>query len=206
MSFRFALNLASAFSVVFPASAAIYRYRRLKLEMKILAFLFFITLLDEIYSFIQVIRKMDVHWAQHLYTPLEYTLTILAFSFWVNNSLLKKTMRISIPIFIAICIISIFILPNLHNLNTFTASLSSVVYVLVSAYMILAIQNELADSVASDNRFWMSSALLIGSAGSLVYFSFHDFVFSWTIWGSHAVVNVIASIMFAIGFICQQRR
>ena len=202
----FLLLVVSVFSITAPLSSGIYTYRWLKPEMKILLLLFVIAALVEGYTFYQALNRASLHWVHHLYAPLEYSLLAFVFSFWQKKAILIRALRLSIPIFILVCAVSIFTLENLKNLNNFTASLSNTLYVVVSAYTLLNLQRNDSGSIYKDYRFWISSALLLYSTSSLAYFAFHNYFFSFMIWAIHVTFNIVANLLYSMGFICQRLR
>ena len=74
--------------------------------MKILLILLVISTLTEAYGFIKFIRRENAHLIQHFYTHLEYGFLALTFSFWQENGFVKKAIRLSIPLFMLICLLS----------------------------------------------------------------------------------------------------
>jgi len=205
----FPLYVTAVLSVPLPLFAGLYFYRRLKREMKILLVLFAIVTLVEGYTFYQTLNQTNYYWVHHIYMPLEYGLLVWVFSYWQNYPFLKRALRLSIPVFVLICIIKMLSLENLMNPNSFTASVAYASYVGISSYTMISLQEQNPCAIHKDFRFWVGSALLVYSTGGLAYFAFRDTVvnkFMIEIWSIHAILNIIAHILYSIGFICQSRR
>lgn len=201
----FPLYSIAAFSAAVPLSTGAYLYRRLNLDMKILLLLFAIVVLVEGYTFYQTLNKTDYYWIHHIYMPFEYGLIAFVFSCWQKKPLMRRALRISVPIFLLVCLADMISSRNLNNFNDFTAPLACTLYIGISAYTLVNLQKESPDSGLKNYRFWVGTALLIYSAGGLAYFAFFDYFFSYEIWAIHAALNIIAHILYSIGFICQTR-
>ena len=173
--------------------------------MKILALLFAIVVLVEGYTFYQTFNRANYYWLHHVYMPFEYGLMAFVFSCWQKKPLIKRALRISVLIFLLVCLADTIGSRNLNNFNDFTAPLAYTLYVGISAYTLISLEKESSDSCLKNYRFWVGTALLLYSAGGLAYFAFFDHFFSFEIWAIHAVLNIIAHILYSIGFICQTR-
>ncbi len=201
----FPLYVIAASSTVIPVSVGVYLYRRLSPDMKILLFLFAMVVLVEGYTFYQTLNKTDYYWIHHIYMPFEYGLMVFVFSCWQKRSLMRRALRISIIIFLLVCVADVIASRSLNVFNDLTAPLAYTLYVGISAYTLMNLQKEGYHSCFKNYRFWVGSALLLYSSGSLAYFAFFDYFLSFGIWGIHAVLNIIAHILYSIGFICQTR-
>ena len=200
------LAAASVFSIAAPLGAGIVTIRRLRPEMKILMGLFVAAALVEGYTFYQAMNSTGSHFAHHLYAPVEYTLLILAFSYWQENGVFKKAILSSIPVFIIICVANIGWGGGWNSLNIFTRSLANTVYIVIASYSLLTLLRRDSGLIYRDFRFWICSGVLIYSSGSLVYFALHDLMpvdVLVIIWYIHNGLNIAANIMYATGFICQ---
>ena len=160
------------------------------------------------YAFYLAHHHENPYWVYHIYMPIEYGLLAIIFSYWQKKPWMKRALRLSIPIFMLICIWDLVIFGNLDDLNYFTASVAFTLYVGISSFTLLYLQTDNPHSIIKDCRFWVSAALLIYSAGGLAYFSFHKTVVSdilVEIWAIHSALNIIAYVLYSIGIICQTR-
>lgn len=191
-------------SVMAPASIGIYGYRQLKSEMKLLLALMVITIAVDSFTLYLAIDGRNTNWVHHIYLPVEYGLIGLIFSRWQKTTFNKNVILFSIPLFVIACVMSVIVFRNLDQLNVFTTSLSCILYAVISSYTLYHLQKDDSGSLYKDYRFWVSSALLLYSAGALSFFVFTKV---WPdVWYAHLGVNVIVYITFAIGFLCHIRR
>lgn len=191
-------------SVIVPASIGTYGYRELKFEMKLLLALMVITVAVEGFTFYLAIDGRNTNWVYHIYLPVEYGLIGLIFSRWQKMTFNKNVILFSIPLFVIACVMSVIVFRNLDQLNVFTTSLSCILYAIISAYTLYQLQKDDSGSLYKDYRFWVSSALLLYSAGALSFFAFTKLFPN--IWYAHMAVNIVVYLTFAVGFLCHIRR
>ncbi|HBC45887.1 MAG TPA: hypothetical protein DCZ43_02460 [candidate division Zixibacteria bacterium] len=206
MGLLFPLHIISSFSAIIPLSAGAGRYSRLRPEAKLLLILFGLTVVFEAYGFYCGQTKQNVYWLFHIYTPLEYSLLMVVFSIWQKNAVLARALRLSIVVFAIICIVNALIPDSLTRMNSFTISLSCIVYTLVSAVTLISLKKADFGNISKDMRFWVSSGLLVYSSGSLAFFVFFPLIaqsYLVTVWAVYSVINIFAYVLFGIGFLCQ---
>jgi hypothetical protein len=206
MELLFPLHVISSFSAIIPLSAGVGRYSRLRPEARLLLILFGLTVIVEAYGFYCGQTKQNVYWFYHIYTPLEYGFLMVVFSFWQKNAALARALRLSIVVFTIVCIVNALIPNNLTKMNSFTISLSCIVYALVSAITLISLKKSDCGNISSDIRFWVSSGLLVYSSGGLGYFVFFPLIAQShmvAVWSVYSVINILAYVLFGIGFLCQ---
>ncbi len=191
-------------SLFVPTSIGTYGYRQLKSEMKLLLALMVITIAVESFTFFLAIDQRNTNWVHHIYLPIEYGLIGLIFSRWQKTTFDKNVILFSIPLFVIGGVMSVIVFRNLDQLNVFTTSLSCILYAVISSYTLYQLQKDDSGSLYKDYRFWVSSALLLYSAGSLSFFAFAKLFPN--IWYAHVAVNIVVYFTFAIGFLCHIRR
>lgn len=187
-----------------PFFVGVYLYRWLSKDMRILLRYFAIVLLvDVILYYTSFIIKINNLWLFHIFTLVEYSFLILVFSSWQKNALLKRNMRLSIPIFAMIWVMAKFFLEGFNEIDNFTSSVESVLLVVVSAYTLYDLNKENVVSIYKEPRFWVAGAVLIYFSGNLLCFAFSNVVLVWPI---HSVLNIIANLLYTGGFLCLPRR
>ncbi len=192
-------------SVIVPTSIGAYGYRQLKSEMKLLLALMVITIAVEGFSLYLALNQRNTNWIHQIYLPVEYGLIGLIFSRWQKTTFNKNVILFSIPVFIIVSIVSVIAFHNPDQLNVFTTSLSCILYAAISSYTLYQLQKDDSGSLYKDYRFWVSSALLLYSAGALSFFAFGTLFPSPIIWYAYGVVNIVVYITFAVGFLCHIR-
>lgn len=191
-------------SVIVPTSIGAYGYRRLKFEMKLLLALMVITLVVEGFTFYMAKDGRNTNWVHHIYLPVEYGLIGIIFSRWQKTIFNRNVILFSIPLFVIACLMSVIVFNNLDQLNVFTTCLSCILYAVISSYTLYQLQKDDSGSLYKDCRFWVSSALLLYSAGALSFFAFTKLFPN--IWYAHVAVNIVVYLTYGVGFLCHIRR
>ena len=198
--------LAAIGSTAIPIFAGVFRLFRLKTEMALLLCLLTLMLNFELYSLSLYLNGKNPYWLQHVYSPIEYIFVIVIFSFWIDNARFRKMLFISIPVFILLAVVTVMTFESLDISNGFMASISCIAYIVVSLLVIHNIFTTKNGLVYKNYKFWVSAGFLLYSSGSILYFSFYDFLASYHLWLFHNICNVLANIIFTIGFLCLPRR
>jgi hypothetical protein len=198
----------SASTTLIPISTGLWGFSKLRIELKLLLAILLISILVDGYTFFEFYQQGNGHWAHHLYAPTEYCFLAAMFSFWQPNPKARKLILLSIPVFVLISIISIILLRHLTLLNDFTASLASALYVIISLYTLIKIQEDDKGSILKDYRFWICAAVMVYYSAALAYFAFlnlippQDFTYVWLI---HLSLNGLTNIIYAMAMVFQWR-
>lgn len=206
------LGWMSSISTLVPFVASLIMWRRLDRPMRILAWMFLLAVLFETTSLI--LYQLGAHnlWLLNFWVPVEYTCTILAFAHWQKNRVLQKSMRFSVPVFLAIVALNKLTIEPLTSIDSYSHSISGIVIILV---VLVTFQRLITDSGATlvhDPRVWFSTAALIYHAGTLMIFTLgsrlmeQDMAAFSAIYNVHSVLNIMAHLLFAGGFLCRPRR
>jgi hypothetical protein len=174
--------------------------------MKFLTLLFALSFVEGAYSTYCVVIGNKFYWTQHVYTMIEYPLWIAIFYQWLIYPRIRRILLYSTAVFLIICVWDMLIPTHIETINSLGASLACVVYVALSSYALIDLQRNYKGSGERDYRYLILAALLINSAGSLCYFSFFQFFYSWTIYILFLYLNIGTTVLFTIGMIWLGRR
>ncbi len=203
------LHFVSSFSPLIPFAAGVYRYPHLDRTFRLLAWLFAVTVAVESYNFYCGTRHLNVLWLINIYVPIEYAFIVSVLSLWQDNIQLKKYLKWSIAGFAVIWFISLVLSGGMTKLNSFALSLACMIYALIAVFNLIILRRDDRGEMIFDPRFWICSGLLLYSSGSLAYFGFYPLIAQNNLvllWGIFSVVNALAYILFAIGFLCKCRQ
>ncbi len=202
------LVLCSGISTFLPLLASVKILGHLNKHSKSLALLwifFVFAVIAEItlYTFSWLGKQSA--WIFHVYTFVEYILIVTMLTGWQNESVVAKSMRMSIPIYI-FC----FVFIKVSGLENFETGLHNnitrpLAVFLLSAFAFLALQNlwrRAPANLTDDYRFWMLLAMALYYSTSLVFFAFmftkqRDMLDA--LFKIHAVANIIHNLLFTIG-------
>jgi hypothetical protein len=202
----------SSYSAAIPLLAALILWRRLDTALRLLGVMFLIATLIEIGCWYLAYQQRSNLWLFHVWTPVEFTLTILAFSFWQKSLTVRRNLRLAIPAFFAILVVNKIFFEPFSGLDSLSRSISSIVIVGVAAFTFQRMIIEPGDSLLRDSRLWVSSAALIYHAGTLALFTLGRAIMAdnmemfEAIYDIHSVINIFTNLLFAGGFLCRIRR
>lgn len=155
------------------------------------------------------VLKRGYHWVHHIYFPIEYAILALIFSRWIRNNLYSRLVSYTIPVVVVFSIYNSLFLQSLDQLNSYAITLGLICYTIIALYVLYQIMTEDLGRILKNHIFWISTGLLIFSAGDLAYFAFYPLVtehYLIAIWAIHAIFNIIVNIFYFIGIICQGRK
>jgi hypothetical protein len=201
------LVLVATFSTVLPLVAGLRTWHRNMAEMKLLTAIFIITLLVDGFAFYQNRTGGDFEWSHYLFTPLEYTLFAYIFSRWQKSAVLGRIFRFSIPPFLILCLINVIAMDRLKTTNNFTASVSCVIYIIISILTIAGFARSSLGQILRESQIWVSFGLLFYSAGSLAYFAFLMFLpisLLYPLTYVHNSLNIATNLLYTGGYLCQR--
>jgi len=171
--------------------------------MRILLILFFIANLVDGYSLYQAYNLCGSVWCLHFYTPIEYSILVLVFSYWIKNNSIKRILRFSIPLFILIFVLNKLFIESMDHFDYITASIESIILLAISAYVLYNLHNEKLDSIFGMSQFWVAVAVLIYFAGNSLSFSLSVI---FPIWIIPSILNIVANLLYTGGFLCCRSR
>jgi hypothetical protein len=206
-------DLISPLSVIVPLTAALISWRRHDRPLRILGVLFIIAAAVELASISIAYNGKNNHWLLNLWTPVEFSLTILVFACWQKSASVRRVLYWSIPAFIALLVIIKIFVERSGEMDSMSRSISSLLIIGVAAFTFQRLIIEPGDALLRrDPRFWVSSAALIYYAGTLTVvtlgkaFMAEDPKTYNTLYTIHSVINIFTNLLFAGGFLCRKPR
>jgi len=204
------LLYTGTFSFFIPLISGIKYFSRLDRQMRLLVLLMIVEGLTESSTFIlSEIMKSGYHWIHHIYLPIEYIFYALIFSRWIKKDIYAKSVLYSMPVVVIFAIYNSLFLQTLNQLNSYAITLALICYTIMTLRVLYQIMNEDLGRILKNNKFWVSTGLLIFSAGDLAYFAFYPLVtrhYLIAIWAIHVIFNITVHIFYAVGIICQGRK
>ncbi len=202
MSSYYPFYYAMLISTLIPIIIGIIGFRRLGPELKILWGLLVISVLVDLYTFRRsTVYGVNSQSAHFFYILIEYCVYAFVFSFWQDKRLIKNMFRYSMIFIVLIGTLRFSSINNAGNFESFFASLTSVLFVIISAYTLFALQLGDFGSIYKNFRFWISAGLLLYAAGSIGFLAFINIHRSTTVWIANVIVNIISYFLYGTGFI-----
>ena len=205
------LATISQFSPLAPLVTGLPLFRRLDRPLRILVGMFVLAACTEAAAHYLAHGASNL-WLVHLWTPIEFTLTILAFACWQQSDRVRRILHWAIPAFLLLVVMNKIFLESFNNFDNYSRPIGSMVLAAVAVFTFQRMIVEPGDSLIRDPRFWVSSAVLIYHAGTLTLFTLGRMMLSENmeafrdIYMVHSVINILTCLLFAGGFLCRPRR
>lgn len=202
----------SVLSQVAVVLVVLYVRRNLVSEMKILAMYFVLSSLLAIVQLYLAEHSINNLWTVEFFCPIQFAFLILVFRAWNKQPFAVKLFSYSIPAFVIGWGLSSLWFGGLIATLAYADPISAVILVLVSSYTMLRIDRLEGSSVLDVPAFWVSSATLVYFGGTVVLSTLHTALLKASIetmrlaWSSQAILNVLANVLYAGGFLCLRRK
>jgi hypothetical protein len=158
------------------------------------------------------LNGMNNLWTAQFFCPIQFALLMYVFYAWNRQSTVGKLFLYAIPVFVVGWCLSAFWISSPADTLTYADPVSAVALILVASYTILTIDREESSSVTDLPQFWVSAATMVFFGGTLVFSSLQVSILRASIltmqlaWATQAVVNVLANLIYAGGFLCLRRK
>lgn len=199
---------ASQLAPLIPLAVALVHFRFLDRALKLIALMIFLSACTEALGEYVVSGGASNLWIFHIWTPLEFTLIILAFACWQRSGRVRGLLYRAIPLFLLVMVVNKIFFEPLTSLDSISRSIGSTILVGVAVFTFQRIIIEPGDSLTRDPRFWVASAVLIYHAGTLTLFTLARLMLSdnpatfGTVYSVHTVINIFTNLLYAAAFLC----
>ncbi len=193
-------------SVVIPIFTALFNYRFLNTQLKIIfAFILFSGIVDFV-SIILAEHNIPNLSIFHIYTIFEF-----AFISWFYKIQFKgianKIIPVLIIVFAILCIINFIFIQYKIEFNTYTRSVE-VIIIIIYCILYFANQSKIDNNYnwSSISLNWINAGILISYSSSLFTFVFSNYLLTAgkqinnIVWGSYGTIVILEYILFAVGF------
>ncbi len=191
-------------SVIIPFIIGVYRFKYLNALQKLIGLSVVVTLLGEFGIYLLTILDINNLFAVHLYTVLQFAVLVLIMEKGLFPLLSRIVSRSLIFLFALFALMDAFWWNDLYSFNTYARPLSSFILLLLVLLFFYKTLKELKiKSLERAPLFWLSIGLILYFSGSLFIFLFTNYVKTsnealLTIWGIHAIFNIIFNISYSI--------
>jgi hypothetical protein len=187
-----------------------FRYKSLPRPLRVLEWLIFISLVDTIFQ--MTLAFYDIHnlWTMHCFTIIEFTFVVILYSSWIKNRRYQSILFLCLVGFVVLWIVSKFSFEPFSLADDGTSSISKILQIAFSAYLLVDIVKE-SDLVWKDDpRLWVVVSILIYAAGSLFWFALFNkmlqisperlrqtYFLNW-------ILMIISNLLFLRAFLCKK--
>ena len=208
----FLFPFVSVFSQLLVVGAVVYSRRQLVAELKILAAYFILCLIIVTVQLFLAVYAINNLWTGQVFSPIQFAMLMYVFHTWNRHSIAGKLMLYSIPAFVAAWGIGILWFGSAANTFTYMDPISAAIFVLTSSYTLLTIDRVEGSPVVSMPSFWISSATIIYFGSTIVLSSLSASLLKASVstmqlaWSMQAVINILANLLYAGGFLCLRQK
>jgi hypothetical protein len=200
------LYLAALAIYVVPVVIGLFRFKQLNLEMRLILLWFFLAMVVDWFAFGMMLVHKSANWTRYYYIPVEYAIIAFAFSRWSLNPLIKRILVLSIPVFIAICILSALAKDNLLFNDNLTLPLSCLLYAIISLYTLISLINENYSLIYKNYIFWICAGLLLYSVSGVIFYSLSNYYPLYIFFQINTVTMLVSTVFYSVGLLCYPPR
>ncbi len=194
----------SMYSVIIPVTIVLFKRNNIIEVQRWIGLLVLITLLSEIIINFLSSNKINSLPAVHLFTALQFAVLALVLGKGLSPLFSSRFLKGLIITFILFVISDAIFLNGITNFNSFSRPLASFILIFLSLCFFQKTLKELKiKSLDKEPLFWVNIGVLIYFSGSLFIFLFTNYIKAsndalLTLWGIHAIFNIILNISYSI--------
>jgi hypothetical protein len=195
-----------------PLGAVLYRRPALKGDVLIFFIFIVVGTIAEILEYSTAIRGINNLVIAHLYVLTGSILLLVLYAEWQKRYRMKIFLWLLAVLFAIFWLYEKLLLEGFHSTTPYTLHVSSVIFIVLTAITLLKLIREGEVSLGRNMRFWISTGLLVYSAGNIVLFllgdtlrmlSFKDMLTAWKI---HWSLDIVSMLCYTGAFLCSSRK
>jgi hypothetical protein len=161
------MNYIAVFTQLLPVAAALRAGRGLGPALRIIVVLLLLMFTQDCVMWWMKTHQLRNLWVRNLTMPLFTALVLWALSLWQVGAVSRLTLRLAIPLFVAVWVgILVLLRPGLNQYNPHADVLQAVLLVCVSAYTLVSGALRAEEPVWRQPWFWVTAGLLLTYGGS----------------------------------------
>ena len=186
-----------------------FYYKSLPRPLRILEWLIVISVVDTgVEWFLNSFRIHNL-WIMHFYTIIELIFVVMIYSSWMKQRRSRSVLLLCLAGFTILWIVSKFSFEPLSLTDDWTATISKVLQIAFSAYLLLDVVKESDIVWTNDPRFWIATSTIIYAAGSLFWYALFNkmlqispdllkqsFSLNW-------ILMIVSNMLYIRGFLCK---
>ena len=194
----------SIYSVVIPFCIGVLKFSNLNILQKWVAILVLVTSFGELAIYIMDKVSGNNLPVVHLFTVFQFVIFVLIMKKGLTPLIPKRVFDFLIVFFVLFAFCDAFWWHGIYNFNTYSRPLSGFILLFLALCFFYKTLKELKiKHLEKTPLFWVSAGILVYFSGSLFIFLFTNFVKSsdqalLTLWGIHAIFNILLNISFTI--------
>jgi len=148
-------------------------------------------------------------WVAHISTLIEYVLVLSMCYLWKPKTINKSILLVGIIAFIVLWIVSKFTFETLYRADSYTSSIAKIIEIITAGLLLFDVLGDSNVVVKTDARVWVSSGIIIYSAGTLFLFALQNIMLDnspeliKTLWPINWILSIVFTFLLARGIWCR---
>jgi len=207
----FIFPIVSLLSQVLAAGVAVYTYRRLPRELKILSYYFFLSFFSAAGQLALALMRMHNLWISQSTMPVQYALVMIPLALWQPGRGLRTTALVLVPAYIVVWLAFLALLGDMNAMSTYMRPLAGALLIGASSTVLVRNVQDETKQVLDDPAFWVATATIIYFGGTVIFYSLVPSLMTMSLpvmriaWSAPAMLNIIANLLYAKAFLCPAR-
>ena len=185
-------------------------YKYLSRPLRILEWLIVINILEVGVQWILISLHVHNLWTMHYFTIIELAFIVLMYSSWIKQRYSRLILFFVLAGFSILWIVSKFTFEPLSIADDGTATISKILQIIFSTYLLLIVVKESNIIWTDDPRLWIAAGVIIYSAGTLFWVAFFNKMlevspkrllqslsYNW-------ILMIISNLFYMRGFLCKK--
>jgi len=186
------------------------RYKYLPLPLKILEGLILVSVVEVFVQWILGTHHIHNAWTSHVYTLIEIVCISVIYFVWLKNDTYRFMLLVCLSSFIVFWVVSKFTFEPFSMLDGWSASVSKIIQITFSVFILVEVIKENDIVWTDDPRFWVVASVIIYSAGILFWFALFNKMLSISpdrlrqVTSMNWILTSISYLLFARSFLCKR--
>ena len=207
LPFLFSIYLIVQFGVAFVGG---FRYRSLPHSLRILEWLMIVGVVDACVQLFLASFHIHNLWTTHIYTFIEFIFVVIMYLSWMKQHRSRLVLLLCLAGFAILWIVSKFSFEPFSFTDDGTATISKIIQIIFSIYLLVDIVKESDLIWTDDPRLWVVVGIIIYAAGSLFWFAFYNKMLQASperlieIYSLNWILMIISNLFYLRAFLCKK--
>ena len=186
-----------------------FRYKSLSLPLKILEWLFIISVVDTVGSWFLFSFHIHTFWPSHYYTLIELVFITMIYINWIKQQNKKTFFLLCLAGFTLLWIIGKFSFEPFSYSDDWTATISKILQIAFSVFILIEVMQESDILWMNDPRLWVAISIILYAAGTLFWFALFNKMLQISperlrqSYSLNWILIIISNLFFIRSFLCK---
>lgn len=198
------LGSMSAYASMFPLCVGLYKFKKLNTTQHRIFYLVVALFITEMIALLLWYNAINNQPLYFCYSIIEFVLIVSIYKEKLPDIFPKTVFNSLYITFISFALINVLFFQDIFTFNSNVITVSAILYIILSLVYFYSLLNKSTYTPLEKSPvFWINTGILIGfSSNILVYLVSNNVKLSlnetYTLWGCHAIVNIVFIIFITI--------